>query len=84
MTIFQECRSKRTYIAPHNAIIRDGSIIFIDLDDAGIGSKYVDIGYPLIAQFVAYNKTTAEIHYKFDIAKAFLEGYSSCMQSQQI
>ena len=45
-----------TDIGPHNAIMRNGSVVFIDLDGAGIGSKYIDIGYPLIAQFVAYNK----------------------------
>jgi Ser/Thr protein kinase RdoA (MazF antagonist) len=66
-----------TDIGPHNAIMRNGSIVFIDLDDAGIGSKYLDIGYPLIAQFVAYNKKTGETHYKYDVAKAFLEGYCS-------
>ena len=66
-----------TDIGPHNTIIRGGSIVFIDLDDAGIGSKHIDIGYPFIAQFVSYNKATEETHYKFDAAKAFLEGYNS-------
>ena len=66
-----------TDIWPHNAIIRNDAIVFIDLDGAGIGSKYVDIGYPLIAQFVAYDKKTGETSYKLDVAKAFLEGYCS-------
>jgi Ser/Thr protein kinase RdoA (MazF antagonist) len=66
-----------TDIGPHNAIVRNGAIVFIDLDGAGIGSKYLDIGYPFIAQFVAYNKKSGETYYKFDAAKAFLEGYCS-------
>ena len=66
-----------TDVGPHNAIIRDGAIVFIDLDGAGIGSKYIDIGYPFITQFVAYNKKTGETYYKFEAAKAFLDGYCS-------
>lgn len=66
-----------TDIGPHNTIIRDGSIVFIDLDDAGLGSQFIDLGWPFIMQFVDYNKQTHEMKYRFDLAKAFLEGYIS-------
>lgn len=65
-----------TDIGPHNALLnKDGEVIFIDLDDAGIGPKYIDLGWPFIMQFVEFNKKTHEMHYKFDLAKAFLQGY---------
>lgn len=64
-----------TDIGPHNAIIQDDSITFIDLDDAGLGSQYIDLGWPFIMQFVNYNKQTHEMKYQFELAKAFLEGY---------
>lgn len=54
-----------------------GGIVFIDLDDSGIGSQYVDLGWPFISQFVAYDKQTRQMSYKLEIAKAFLEGYCS-------
>lgn len=65
-----------TDVGPHNAILnKEGKIIFIDLDDSGIGSKYIDLGWPFIMQFVDFNKETHEMHYRFDLAKAFLHGY---------
>ncbi len=40
-----------TDIGPHNAMIADSNqVIFVDWDDAGQGSPYIDIGYPLITQ----------------------------------
>lgn len=66
-----------TDIGPHNAIIRDNSVVFIDLDDAGIGSQYIDLGWPFIMQFVDYNRQTHEMRYQFELAEAFLEGYTS-------
>lgn len=67
-----------TDIGPHNAVLSTGSeVVFIDLDDAGNGSPYVDLGWPFIMQFVDYNKQTGEMHYDFDITKAFLDGYRS-------
>lgn len=74
---FEQCRQCfiHTDIGPHNAIIRDGSVVFIDLDDAGLGSQFIDLGWPFIMQFVDYNKQTHEMKYQFDLAKAFLEGY---------
>lgn len=65
-----------TDIGPHNAMLNnEGKVIFIDLDDSGIGSKYIDLGWPFIMQFVNYNKETHEMKYMFDLAKAFLKGY---------
>ena len=48
--------------------------MLIDLDDSGIGSRYLDLGWPFIMQFVEH---TEQMHlsYRFDLAKAFLRGY---------
>ncbi|MBP5223409.1 MAG: HAD-IA family hydrolase, partial [Lachnospiraceae bacterium] len=65
-----------TDIGPHNVMIRtNGEVVFIDLDDAGIGSRYLDIGWPFIMQFVDFNHDTEEMKYRFDLAKSFLKGY---------
>ena len=48
---------------------------FIDLDDAGIGSRYLDVGWPFIMQFVDFNHETEEMNYRFDLAQNFLRGY---------
>ena len=65
-----------TDIGPHNAWLNtEGEVIFIDLDDAGFGPRYIDLGWPFIMQFVDYNKKTHEIRYRYDLAKAFLKGY---------
>ena len=65
-----------TDIGPHNAILReDGKVVFIDLDDAGIGSRYLDLGWPFIMQFVDFNHDTEEMTYRFDLALSFLKGY---------
>lgn len=64
-----------TDLGPHNTMIReDGKLVLIDLDDAGIGSRYIDLGYAFIMQFVEH---TEDMHldYRFDLAKAFLKGY---------
>lgn len=63
-------------IGPHNSMRRNtGELVFIDLDDAGVGSRYLDLGWPFIMQFVDLNHSTKEMHYRFDLAKAFLSGY---------
>ena len=64
-----------TDIRPANVIIRDGSAIFIDLDGAGCGSPFLDLGWPFLSQFVEYDKKTKELGYKFELADAYLEGY---------
>lgn len=66
-----------TDIGPHNAILnKEGKVIFIDYDDAGRGSIYIDAGYPLITQFVRYQKT-GELKFDYNNAKAFYDGYLS-------
>ncbi len=63
-------------LGPHNGMIRDnGEAVLIDLDDAGIGSKYMDLGWPIIMQFVDFDHATGDMHYRFDLAEAFLDGY---------
>jgi len=65
-----------TDIGPHNARYnKDGEVVFVDLDDAGYGPKYLDLGWPFIMQFVDYNKSTGEMKYQFELAVAFLSGY---------
>lgn len=66
-----------TDIGPHNAILsKEGNVIFIDFDDAGRGSIFIDAGYPLITQFVRYQKT-GELKFDYYNAKAFYDGYFS-------
>jgi Ser/Thr protein kinase RdoA (MazF antagonist) len=63
-----------TDIGPHNAIKRsNGQFYFIDLDDAGIGSKYIDLGYPLICQFVRFHN--GQLKFDQRNASAFYQGY---------
>ena len=62
-------------LGPHNMMLRqDGKAIFIDLDDAGIGSRYLDLGWPFIMQFVDFDHDP-EMKYRFDLAESFLKGY---------
>ena len=64
-----------TDLGPHNAMIRqDGSAVFIDLDDAGIGSKWIDLGLTFITWFVEKDDKM-NLWYRFDLATAFLRGY---------
>lgn len=64
-----------TDLGPHNVMIKpDGKIVLIDLDDAGIGSRYLDLGYSFICQFVEHDDKM-NMRYRFEYAKAFLKGY---------
>ncbi len=63
-------------MGPHNAILsRDGRVVFIDLDDSGMGSRYLDLGWAFIMQFVEHDHETAKMEYRFDLAESFLKGY---------
>ncbi len=63
-------------IGPHNMMLsNDGKVMFIDLDDAGIGSRYLDLGWPFIMQFVDFDHDTEEMNYRYDLAISFLKGY---------
>ncbi len=65
-----------TDIGPHNSMMRqNGEVVFIDLDDAGLGSRHLDLGWPFIMQFVDFNHETGVMKYRFDLACAFLQGY---------
>lgn len=63
-------------IGPHNVMLRNnGDLVFIDLDNTGIGSRYLDLGWPFIMQFVDYDHNTEEMRYRFGLAEMFLDGY---------
>lgn len=63
-------------IGPHNSLrTSEGDMILIDLDDAGIGSRYLDLGWPFIMQFVKHDRVTGKMNYRMDLAEAFLTGY---------
>jgi len=65
-----------TDIGPHNAKFNSqGQVYFIDLDDAGMGPLYLDLGWPFIMQFVDYNKANGQMTYQLEAALGFLRGY---------
>ena len=65
-----------TDLGPHNSVRnKQGEVMLIDLDDAGIGSRHLDLGWPFIMQFVDFNHDTEEMNYRFDLAESFLNGY---------
>ena len=64
-----------TDLGPHNAMITvEGKAVLIDLDDAGIGCRYFDLGYSFICQFVEHDDKM-NMRYRFDYAKSLLNGY---------
>lgn len=72
-----------TDLCPANAIwTPQGQVVLIDLDDAGMGPRSLDLGYPLICQFIDYEgrlyrrppEKGAKLYFKQDIAKAFYTG----------
>ncbi|MCM1245814.1 MAG: GNAT family N-acetyltransferase [Roseburia sp.] len=64
-----------TDLGPHNAMVRtNGEAVLIDLDDSGIGSRYLDLGWAFIMQFVEHTEDM-KLSYRFDLARAFLNGY---------
>ncbi|MFY9228109.1 MAG: aminoglycoside phosphotransferase family protein [Candidatus Microsaccharimonas sp.] len=56
-----------TDIGLHNTVQKpDGQIVLVDWDDAGIGTRILDIGFPLICGFVSNNSfdsTNAQAYY---------------------
>lgn len=75
-----------TDICPKNALKnKSGEIYIIDFDDAGNGSTFIDLGYPLITQFVGFwdkkngqdSLGESEFFFKHEAAKAFCDGYFS-------
>jgi len=62
-----------TDIGSHNSIqLPNGEIVLVDWDDAGIGTRILDLGFPLICDFV-----TKELVFEKDRAKAFYGAYCS-------
>lgn len=73
-----------TDLGPHNTIVRtDGEAVLIDLDDSGIGSRYLDLGWAFIMQFVEHTEQM-QLSYRFDLAQAFLEGYYGTARISQM
>ena len=64
-----------TDLGPHNVIVNtEGKAVFIDLDDAGIGCRYLDAGSALTLRYAEHDDTM-NMWYRFDFAMAFLQGY---------
>lgn len=62
-----------TDIGTHNAIKSpDGSIVLIDWDDCGLGTRVLDLGFPLLSQFL-----NGKLVFEKDKAKAFYDEYFS-------
>lgn len=60
-----------TDIGTHNAIQKkSGEIVLIDWDDVGIGTRILDIGFPLICGFV-----NTEFKFELENAKAYYSAY---------
>ena len=65
-----------TDMGPHNTMLsKDDKVVFVDLDDTGVGSRYLDLDWPFIMQFVNFDHDTEEMDYRFDLALSFLRGY---------
>ena len=59
-----------------NFILRkDDTFVLIDWDDAGTGSTVLDLGNPLISQFIGY-----DLRFNLSKAKSFYKGYLSKRQ----
>ena len=62
-----------TDIGLHNAIEKsDSSLTLLDWDDSGRGPSVLDLGYPLICQFI-----TSGLVFKREMAQAFYNSYFS-------
>lgn len=55
-------------------VVRGNTTAHCFLDDSGIGSRYLDLGWAFIMQFVEHTEQM-QLSYRFDLAKAFLRGY---------
>lgn len=61
-------------IGPHNTVLTpEGGVVLIDWDDAGKGVRILDLGYPLICQFISYTTNTPS--FNAPNAKAFYGSY---------
>lgn len=72
---YGECFIHTDIGAQNTILTSESEVFFIDLDDAGIGAKYSDLGWSFIMRYVDFNKETHEMKYRFDLAKTFLKGY---------
>ncbi len=62
-----------TDIGTHNAIkSSNGSIVLIDWDDSGLGTRVLDLGFPLLSQFL-----NGDLIFEKDKAEAFYNAYFS-------
>lgn len=53
---------------------KENQMVFIDMDDAGLGSLFIDAGYPLITQCIRFDDDGV-LAFNESIAKAFYSGY---------
>lgn len=60
-------------IGLHNTVqLKNGDIVLVDWDDAGIGARVLDIGFPLLNAFV-----TEDLKYRTKEARAYYGAYFS-------
>lgn len=65
-----------TDIGSHNSIqLPSGKIVLVDWDDAGIGTRILDLGFPLICDFV-----TKDLRFDKERAEAFYKAYCSIVE----
>ncbi len=58
-------------LGPHNAMRRkSGEVVLVDLDDSGIGSRHLDLGWAFIMQFVDFCHATGRLLCTFPICSA--------------
>jgi Ser/Thr protein kinase RdoA (MazF antagonist) len=65
-----------TDIGLHNAVMKhDGNLVLVDWDDSGTGPTVIDLGFPLICQFIS-----SHLKFRKSIAESFYQGYLSRRQ----
>lgn len=66
-----------TDIGAHNSIKQpNGDIVLVDWDDAGIGTRILDIGFPLICDFIS----SKDLKFDEERARAYYISYSEMIE----
>ena len=71
-TGYPECLI-HTDIGLHNSVqLKNGDIVLVDWDDAGVGTRILDIGFPLLSSF-----TSDSLDYQINESQAYYSTYLS-------